>query len=87
MTYPTTILPPPIPCLYYHVVKQGEKTNVIAQTYKIKWSEIAKANGLGNVENFEADGILCIPKSKPADAKESVEGKQFSERYWKWIMN
>jgi hypothetical protein len=62
-------------CRAYHVVKKGETTSSIAQTYKLKWKLIAQANKMDPADPIKVGQRLCIPatttttgpKTQPSD--------------------
>lgn len=48
-------------CQAYHTVKKGDKTGTIANTYGVKWVEIAAANNLQKPYQLVEGQHLCIP--------------------------
>ena len=48
-------------CRTYHYVRAGDTTVSIAQTYGLKWREIADANNLDYPYDLDVGDRLCIP--------------------------
>jgi LysM repeat protein len=54
-------------CGVYHIVKAGDTTVKIAQSYDIKWKEIARANSLKAPYRLTVGQQLCIPIEAPVN--------------------
>lgn len=69
-TLPAAALPQPAlaaTCGAYHIVKEGDTTSKIAQTYGLRWREIAEANDMEYPYKLKVGQRLCIPIESRAD--------------------
>ena len=56
-----------VKCVAYYTVKEGDGTRYIAQTFGIKWGDIAKANKLKDDYKLKPGKRLCIPDQTSID--------------------
>lgn len=60
-------------CLSYYTVQEGDTTPKIAQSYGIKWREIAEANNMKPPYKIKTGDVLCVPaEGGPATAGAAV---------------
>jgi LysM repeat protein len=60
-------------CDSYYIVKSGDTTVTIAQTFGLKWKVIAKANHLTYPYNLKVGQRLCIPPGETNDSENATE--------------
>jgi LysM repeat protein len=61
-------------CVAYYVVQEDDTTPKIAQTYGLKWGEIAKANDLDPSDKLVVGTRLCIPPGDDDDGSPATGG-------------
>lgn len=59
-------------CRTYHLVREGNTKPFIANTYGVKWKEIAAANDLNVEAKPEVGSQLCIPEVSNDEEKDVV---------------
>ncbi len=70
--FPATTAQAKVKCVAYYTVKEGDTTPKIAQTFGLKWGEIANANDMEYPYKLKPGLRLCIPEEGSTEKSKST---------------